>query len=36
VSLYKLDIDFSGTDALEVQIDLLTACRCGANAGDCP
>ncbi|RDH89331.1 MAG: hypothetical protein DIZ77_08945 [endosymbiont of Seepiophila jonesi] len=34
---FKVDVAFTGSDALaEVQIDSLTACRCGADAGDCP
>jgi len=33
---YKLDVDFTGTNSLEVQIDTLSGCRCGSNAGDCP
>ena len=34
---FKIDVAFTGSDALaEVQIDSLTACRCGADAGDCP
>ena len=33
---YKLDVDFTGTNNLEVQIDTLSGCRCGSNAGDCP
>ena len=33
---YKLDVDFTGTNMLEVQIDALSGCRCGSNAGDCP
>lgn len=33
---FKVDVGFTGTAGAEVQIDSLTACRCGANAGDCP
>ncbi len=33
---YRLDVGFTGTNNLNVQIDSLTACRCGANAADCP
>ena len=33
---YKLDVNFSGTGNLEVQIDTLIGCRCGSSAGDCP
>lgn len=33
---YKLDIDFTGTNMLEVQIDGLSGCRCGNSATDCP
>jgi len=33
---YKLDVNFTGTNFLEVQIDALSGCRCGSNAGDCP
>ncbi len=34
---FKIDLEFTGSDAsAEVQIDSLTACRCGADAGDCP
>ena len=33
---YKLDVNFSGTGDLEVQIDTLIGCRCGSSAGDCP
>ena len=33
---YKLDVDFTGTNNLEVRIDALSGCRCGSNAGDCP
>ncbi len=34
---FMIDVAFTGSDALaEVQIDSLTACRCGADAGDCP
>ena len=34
---FKIDVAFTGSDAFgAVQIDSLTACRCGANAGDCP
>lgn len=34
---FKVDVAFTGSDAFAaVQIDSLTACRCGANAGDCP
>jgi hypothetical protein len=33
---YKLDIDFTGTDMLEVQIDGLSGCRCGNSAVSCP
>lgn len=33
---FKLDIDFSGTNMLEVQIDGLSGCSCGSAAGGCP
>lgn len=33
---FKLDIDFSGTNMLEVQIDGLSGCRCGNSAVSCP
>ena len=33
---YKLDIDFTGTSNLEVQIDELSGCRCGDSAASCP
>ena len=34
---FKVDVAFTGSVAFgAVQIDSLTACRCGANAGDCP
>ena len=33
---YKLDINFSGTGSLEVQIDSLFGCRCGNSAASCP
>jgi len=33
---YKLNVDFTGTVMLEAQIDALSGCRCGADAGDCP
>ncbi len=34
---FKIDVVFTGSDVFaEVQIDSLTACRCGADAGDCP
>ncbi|RKZ90853.1 MAG: hypothetical protein DRQ40_10535, partial [Gammaproteobacteria bacterium] len=33
---YKLDVNFSGTGDLQVQIDTLIGCRCGSSAGDCP
>lgn len=34
---YKLDVDFTGdAGLLEVQIDALTGCNCGNDAGNCP
>ena len=33
---YKINVDFTGTSNQEVQIDALSGCRCGSNAGDCP
>ena len=33
---YKLDVDFTGTNNLNVQIDALIGCRCGNDAADCP
>ena len=33
---YKLDLDFTGTSNLEVQIDALSGCRCGNSAASCP
>ena len=34
---FKIDVAFTGSaDFGAVQIDSLTACRCGADAGDCP
>ena len=33
---YKLDVGFTGTNMMEVQIDTLSGCRCGSNAEDCP
>ncbi len=33
---YKLDVGFTGTNNLNVRIDALSGCRCGAVEGDCP
>lgn len=34
---FKIDLEFTCSDSFAVvQIDSLTACRCGADAGDCP
>ena len=33
---FKLDIDFTGTNMQEVQIDTLSGCRCGNSAASCP
>ncbi len=34
---HRIDVDFTGEAALlEVQIDALSGCRCGASAQDCP
>jgi len=33
---YKLNVEFTGTALLEVQIDALTGCRCGNSAAECP
>ena len=32
---YRIDIDFTGTDLLEEQIDSLSGCRCGNSATNC-